>query len=740
MQHDKHSTSLLLLVLLPQLPCCSLQVCDAWLSCVRDSLLLLSSCFPAACNCVTICSPMLLLLLLLLLPLHRPCCALQVCDDWLSRVRDSLLCLSAAAGAQQHTIYHGMARLQELHSTLKSLTAHYQAQQQQLQQQHQQQEVEREKDRRRREMGASSAVAAAAASAAAAAAITGLSGSAQQQQQQQQSDRRGRHGKQQQGKLQRSQQQQQQQQQGTGRASSPTPGEHTKLKSRQASAAAADGQPGGSNSSSTPPALQEQLKALSQAYQASVLRIAAPLLSTLALLVDALVQLGEASSISGLQAWAHSTFYPTWKAVSRFYALDLSLDASGSSGLGSSSAPEEPHQPEDDPLAAAAAAAAGGVQGSTAGTLLLLSWMRGAAAQAEGQYELALQLHAAYVQSEAASIPLGQCLSGFVVEQMAACYAAVGDWQGLTGLTASSSSSSRQGVQAGLQQQQQQQQEFGAQHWALAGAAGIAALQQWQETEVNKQQQQQQHQRGQQCLRAGMFSRLDCAQLPALTAAAHTIMNALAVLESSSASSKAPLQQQQQQQGLLQRHKQGGSLQHNQQAQQQQQQQVLSEVQAQLQELSSPQHILAACSSSQGQRWQQLAVLQLLRAILSSHQQQQQEQQGGVLSGGVEQLLQLLPHLQRSNQGLWGASYVRSSCSWDGALRCDGRLQASCFEDVKYATPLIQVGKLPVQQLYQQRSKQSSIETIMYHIFKPFYAFAPLHERALNFLCCLCRC
>ncbi|KAF6252070.1 hypothetical protein COO60DRAFT_1628668 [Scenedesmus sp. NREL 46B-D3] len=64
---------------------------------------------------------------------------------------------------------------------------------------------------------------------------------------------------------------------------------------------------------------------------------------------DWLTRQGEASTISGLHAWVHSTFYATWRAVSRFYALDLSLDGD-SSGLGLGGAHTEP-QPDLDPAA-----------------------------------------------------------------------------------------------------------------------------------------------------------------------------------------------------------------------------------------------------------------------------------------------------------------------------------------------------------------------------------------------------
>jgi hypothetical protein len=594
----------------------------------------------------------------------------------LSRVRDSLLCLSAAAGTQQHTIYHGMARLQELHSTLKSLTAHYQAQQQQLHQQQQQQEKEREKERRQRESGASSAAAAAEASAAAAAAISGLGGGAQQQQ----SDRRARQGKQQHGKLQRGQQLQQQQQDGA-RASSPTPGEQTKLRSRQAALVTAEGQTGSTNSSSSSssqsPALQEQQKALGQDFQASLLRLAAPVLSTLVLLVDALLQQGEASSIAGLQAWVHSSFHATWRAVSKFYALDLSLDLD-SSGVGLGSGQTEP-QSDWDP-------AAGAAQNNTRSTQVLLAWMCAAAAQAEGRYEEALQLHAAFLQSDACSIPLGSCLRGFVVEQMAACYAAVGNWQGLTGL----SSSSRRGVHT-LQDQQHQQQEFPARHWTLAGAAGVAALQQWQHASGQRRQQQQ---HGQRQLPGSSHQQLDASQLPGLTSAAQTILSTVAALQVASASSStspvSQLQQLQQQQPLH-----VGAV-HQQQQQQQRQQQLpvlLAEVQAQLQQLSSPQYLTKSTSSSSSgdvHHWQQLAVLQLLQAALSAQLFAQQAEPTADLHAGLAKLLQMLPRLQHSRE-VWCSVSRSSSCCWDGALRSDGQLQSSCFGDVQLAMPLVQV-------------------------------------------------
>jgi hypothetical protein len=580
-------------------------------------------------------------------------------------VRDSLLGLSAAAGAQQHTIYHGMARLQELQSTLKSLTAHYPAQQQQLHQQQQQQEEKREKERRQRDSGASSAAAAAEASAAAAAAISGLGGGAQQQQ----GDRRARQGKQQQGKLQRGQQLQQQD---VARASSFTPGEQTKLKSRQAALVTAEGQTGSTNSSSSQsPALQEQLKALGQAFQASLLRLAAPVLSTLVLLVDALVQQGEASSIAGLQAWVHSTFHPTWRAVSKFYALDLSLGVDSSSDLGLGSGPAEP-QPDWD-------AAAGPAQHNLRSTQVLLAWMHAAAAQAEGRYEEALQMHAAFLQSAACSIPLGSCLRVFVVGQMAACYAAVGDWQGLAGLT--SSSSSKRGAQT--VQEQHQQQEFSAQHWTLAGAAGVAALQQWQHVFGQRgQQQQQQGQRGEQRhLPSSSHQQLDVSQLPGLTSAAHTILSTVAALQAASASSTtlhAPQPQKHQQQPLH--------------VGQQQLPVLLAEVQAQLQQLSSPQYQARSTSSSTSNvhHWQQLAVLQLLQAALSA-QLAQQPASGAHLHAGLAELLQMLPCAQHSREAWCAVSGASSSCCWDGALRSGGRLQSSCFGDVSLAMPLMQV-------------------------------------------------
>lgn len=585
---------------------------------------------------------------------------LQVCEDWLSRTRGTLLALSAAAGAQQHTVYHGMARLQELLATLKTLTAHYQAQQQQLHQQQQQHDREQDKAR---EQATSSSSTAAAASAAAAAAITGLAGSGQQ------TDRKGRQGRQ--GRQAKGQQQQQQEP------------ELAKLKTKQAPAA--DSQAG----SSVPPVLPEQQKALSQAFQAAVLRLAAPVLSTLVLLVDALIQTHEASTISGLQQWIHSSFHPVWRAVSRFYALDLSLDAAG---VGGSSVAESQ---QDWGFGAGAAAAAGTAAPQPQSTMMLLTWLQGAAAQAEGRYEAAMQLHAAFLASEACAVPLGACLRGFVVEQLATCYEAVGDWQGLAGLSSI----------GGASRQQQQQPVVGAQHWILGGAAGVAALQQWQlataSTTAPLVQQQQQYGARQ---RLGVDERLldasSVGQLPGLSAAGQVIMNAVATLQALSnkgSSGKGVGQQQPDVRSGQGKHHRRGSApaaRHGQQQQQQQLGTVLAEVQAQLQQLSSnPLFIMHASTggsnggSRQAKQWLQLSLLQLLEGALSAGLQQQQQpdqqqQQGPDLPAAIGHLLQTLADTGRP---------AGSRC-WDRALRCDGQLAASCFEEVGCAMPLVQVG------------------------------------------------
>jgi hypothetical protein len=78
-------------------------------------------------------------------------------------------------------------------------------------------------------------------------------------------------------------------------------------------------------------------------------------------------------------------------------------------------------------------------------TMLLLAWLPGAAAQASGAYECALQQHAAFLASDVSSSVLGAPLSTFVQEQMAACYAALCDWQGLAQLVRSQQQQQRAG-------------------------------------------------------------------------------------------------------------------------------------------------------------------------------------------------------------------------------------------------------------------------------------------------------
>jgi hypothetical protein len=362
-------------------------------------------------------------------------------------------------------MFHGMARLTELHSQLKALTAHSQAQQQLLQQ-------ERERQKAQQMEGSASA---AAAAAAAAAAISGLGAGPQQHQQQERARDRS------------------QQQQATGKASNNI--EQRKLKGRQATAAhdaehvqqtanAAAAEAAGATAALP---VSEQLRLLQQQYQAVLLQLAGPVLSTLVLLADAAVATGEPHVVLGLQRWAHQGFYAAWETVSQLYSLDILAAAAVPS-------PEDDLQDLDDYLqVGAGSAAGGGKEGSTAGSsagrqqqqqtaspsMLLLSWLPAAAAQAAGRYEDALQLYGSFLASEACSTGLGGATKPWVQEQMAACYAALADWQGLTDLC---------NAVRGFGQQQQVMQQQGTQeptavpwlqHWQLAGVVGVQYLQSW---------------------------------------------------------------------------------------------------------------------------------------------------------------------------------------------------------------------------------------------------------------------
>eukprot|EP00775_Hariotina_reticulata_P008457 gene8457-8641_t len=206
------------------------------------------------------------------------------------------------------------------------------------------------------------------------------------------------------------------------------------------------------------------------------------------------------------------SFRVVWKATGKLYALDiLAADAS--------CAAEEEQQEnthEGDELTTGAAAnsgdlGAGGAGGTghasktgqtaaggectSAGTLFL-SWLSAAAAHAEGCYEAALQQYRQYNSVVAAaglpSTPLGQPLQEFVLGQMAACYAALGDWKGLA--TVDNGSSASDGHFRSLATKQQQQQQRCAQLWVFAGSAGITELQQWQDIPKGTNQQQQSQQ------------------------------------------------------------------------------------------------------------------------------------------------------------------------------------------------------------------------------------------------------
>lgn len=417
------------------------------------------------------------------------CLSVQVCEDWFSRTRDSLLCLSAAAGTQQHVLFQGMARLQELHTQLKALTGHLQAQQQQLQ-------AERERHKARQQEGSATA---AAAAAAAAVAISGLG--PQQQQEQQQRQQRGKQGWQQHSAASRA-------------ADGGTP-EPRRLKGRQAAAAtatggagatataAADTEPsaGATQAAAGGAAVAEQLRLLQQRYQASLLQLVAPVLATLVLLADACVAVSEPHVVLGLQQWVHQGFHSVWQSVSQLYAWDLlsaeQLDAgddefdedmlqlgtgaataAGDGGAGASSKQQQQQR-----------------QNAAAGpSMLLLSWLPAAAAQAAGRYEEALTLYRSFLASEVCNTSVGSALRPWIYDQIAACYAAVADWQGLAQLC-----TAQQGPSGLTQQQQQQHQQQQsdlqvlpgapwAQHWCLAGAAGVQALQAWALPQAGEQQ------------------------------------------------------------------------------------------------------------------------------------------------------------------------------------------------------------------------------------------------------------
>lgn len=348
-----------------------------------------------------------------------------------------------------------MARLHELHSAFKSLTAQYHAQQQHLHNQQREAATQQEQQHKARQQDSSSRRAAAAAAAAA---VTGLG------------DKQGRPGRQQQSnqlKLQHKQ----------------TPeADQVKLHAKQVSSLGAR-----SSGDHEPPAaaatFQVQIKALQQQYQSSVIGLSAPILSTLALLTDGLVAAGEGPAILGLYTWVQEKLTPVWQGISKMYGLDMSVDTAAEFA----SVEDQASGP------------------SSSSTQLLLAWLPAAAAEAESRYESALQLYDAFLQSPVSSADVGVCLAGFVLEHMAACYAALGDWQGLTKLSRMHSSAAM--PSSPTMPQQQQQHVFSTHNWMLGGSAALEALQHWEPLDLANSRQQHRGQQDQHGLSRGTAGR-----------------------------------------------------------------------------------------------------------------------------------------------------------------------------------------------------------------------------------------
>lgn len=666
----------------------------------------------------------------------------QVCEDWFSRTRESLLWLSAAAGAHQHMLFHGMARLQELQAQLKALTAHSQAQQQLLQQ-------ERDKQKARQQEGSATA---AAAVAAAAAAISGLGTGPQQQE-------RGRE---------RQLPQQQQAHEPPSRGADAGT-EQRKLKGRHNAAQAANDpqQPSSGSASTSPgssmPSVSEQMRMLQQQYQAALLQLAAPVLSTLVLLADACVAAREPHVVLGLQQWCHRGFHAVWDAVSQLYSLDLLATADDYSGQAVDELGDL-----DGYLSIGGSAAAAGAPGqhsasekgvqqqqqqhaAAPSSMLLLSWLPAAAAQAAGRYEEALLHYRSFVSSEAASTGLGAACRAWLQEQMAACYAAIADWEGLVQL------STAQRQQQPLPQQQADPQLDAipwVQHWQFAGTAGVKHLQDWGEAAAGPAQHNGMglqtieqhlgaHGRGSRGDRAGRgrgshhadrghgphgnlphLLRLDLPGrcVTSVSPATLAVLRATAALEvcckggvgSSSDSNTleglGEFQQRLSARGVAGRgpgrgrHSAAGQSQQHHAAvmlDPEQQQRVLAEalqeVQQQVEALQRNPYVICLALSSGMDRTSHgrcngstLPLLQLLQQQLAAAlDPQQQHGQHAVQS--IEQLVQLLSSLPATSSRC-GSSSTAPDAVWSTGLRQDGQLTSSVFGDVASATSLLQVG------------------------------------------------
>jgi hypothetical protein len=642
-------------------------------------------------------------------------------------------------------LFHGMARLQELHTQLKSLTAHSLAQQQLLKQ-------ERERQKAQQQEGST----AAAAAAAAAAAISGLGPTVQQDEQQVQ-----QRGKQQQ-KL------PQQPQLHTSSRGSITPEQPRRVKGRPAPEADPEQQRSGGVASAAASAgsgaagltIAEQLRLLQQQYQAALLQLAAPVLSALVLLADSCVGVQEPLVLLGLQQWVHKGFHAVWEAVSQLYAWDLlyeerlGLDDSdsddgaepflqsqggdtGSTAAGSSSAARKQGQQQPQQ------------QRASAPSMLLLSWLPAAAAHAAGRYEDALRHYGSFLASEACSTGLGAAVKPWVHEQVAACYAALADWTALAEL-------------CDMHKQQEPQCPPWWQHWQRAGMAGVSYLQSWCLPAASQQQQQgpgslhaiEQHlsqhssagrgsrgrsqDAGSASGPGGVPGRLDAQQgfVPGVSPAALALLHGTAALElyaDSTSSSGGSVSGMSQEARLVSvrggrgrgRSRQGLQSQPLQDAAQasfaaeQQQQRVLlalEEVQQQLQALQhNPFFICPAastigsiCSSSSSSlssstglhSLQHITLLQLLRSQLLQERQQHRQSPS---AAGADTPSSLLQSPQQLAQWLCclsaGSSWDSSSTSraggllasiWASGLGQDGH--QGVVGDVATCTALLQVG------------------------------------------------
>ena len=208
-----------------------------------------------------------------------------------------------------------------------------------------------------------------------------------------------------------------------------------------------------------PAAAADQQQQQRQQVEAGLKRIVPGVLEALAATAAALCALHDGDALAGLHAWACDSFAPLWSPLVTQFEIESA--AAGPAAL----------QPGAEDCAPA----------------LLnhpLGWLAAAAAQAAGRHEQALAAYAAFRRSPAGAWQLlqGASLQGWLVDRMAECYAAVGDWSGLAHhaaaavqlpLCSSGPDGRLSAAWAGL---------------AYAGGAGASALQQWDETWRQQQQ------------------------------------------------------------------------------------------------------------------------------------------------------------------------------------------------------------------------------------------------------------